>query len=68
MGDRDEACERLIDTLKESIEKLERGKEECVIGDWVLIPPEELEEVIDRLNEMLEELNKILGEEGKESN
>jgi hypothetical protein len=63
MGVRDEACERLIDTLKESIEKLEQGKEECVRVDWELIPPEELEEVIDRLYEMLEELNETLGEE-----
>lgn len=67
MGDRDEACERLMETLKETIEKLERGKEECVKGDWELIPPEEIEEVIDRLYEMLEELNETLGGEAEES-
>lgn len=67
MGDREEACERLIDTLKESIVKLERGKEECVQGDWELIPPEELEEIIDKLYEMLEKLNESLGGEGEES-
>ena len=67
MGDRDEACERLIDTLKETIEKLERGKEECVQGDWELIPPQEIEEVIDRLYEMLEQLNEVLGKEAEES-
>ena len=67
MGDREEACERLMDTLKESIVKLERGKEECVQGDWELIPPEDLEEIIDRLYEMLAELNENLGGEGEES-
>ena len=66
MGDRDEACERLIDTLKETIEKLEQGKEQCVQGDWKLIPPEEIEEVIERLYEMLEELNEILGDDEEE--
>jgi len=66
MGDRDEACERLIETLKETIEKLERGKEECMQGDWELIPPEEIEEVIDRLYEILEELNEILEEDDEE--
>ena len=67
MANRDEACERLITTLKETIEKLERGKEECVQGDWDLIPPEEIEEVIDKLYEMLSALNEILGEEVDES-
>jgi len=66
MGDRDEACERLIDTLKETIVKLEQGKEQCVQGDWELIPPEEIEEVIERLYEMLEELNEILGDDEEE--
>jgi hypothetical protein len=61
MGDREEACERLIDTLKETIVKLERGKEECVQGDWELISPDEIEEIIDKLYEMLDELNEILG-------
>ena len=67
MGERDEACERLINTLQETIEKLERGKEECMKGDWDFIPPEEIEEVIDRLYEMLEQLNEALGEEAEES-
>ena len=67
MANRDEACERLITTLKETIEKLERGKEECVQGDWDLIPPAEIEEVIDKLYEMLSALNEILGEEVDES-
>ena len=62
MGDRDEACERLLNTLKETIEKLERGKEECVKGDWELIPPEEIEEVIDKLYKMLSQLNEHLGD------
>jgi len=66
MGDRDEACERLIDTLKETIEKLEQGKVQCVQGDWELIPPEEIEEFIERLHEMLEELNEILGDDAEE--
>ncbi len=66
MGDRDEACQRLIDTLKETIEKLERGKEECVQGDWELIPPGEFEEVMDKLYDMLRQLNEILGEDGEE--
>ena len=65
MGDRDEACERLILTLRDTIERLERGKEECVKGDWELIEPEEIEEVIDKLYEMLGQLNEILGEEGE---
>jgi len=63
MGDRDEACQRLIDTLKETIERLEKGKEECVQGDWELIPPAEIEEVIDKLYEILDQLNVILEEE-----
>ena len=66
MGERDEACERLIDTLQETIEKLEQGKEECMKGDWDFIAPEEIEEVIDRLYEMLAQLNEALGEEAEE--
>lgn len=65
MGDRDEACQRLVTTLKETIERLEKGKEECVQGDWELVPPEEIEEVIDKLYEMLDQLNQVLEEEGE---
>lgn len=66
MGDRDEACGRLMDILKETIEKLEQEKEACVQGDWELIPPDEIEEVIDKLYDMLEQLNEIIGEDGED--
>lgn len=57
MGDREEACERLLDTIEDAINSLERGKEECEISDWDLFAPEEIEEVIEALREMESKLN-----------
>jgi hypothetical protein len=56
MGEREEACERMIETLEDAIETLEKAKEECT-GDWELFPPEDIEEVIDKLEEIVSTLN-----------
>lgn len=56
MSEKEEACERMIETLQEAIETLERAKEECA-GDWDLFPPEEIEEVIEKLEDLVENLN-----------
>ena len=56
MGEKEEACERMIETLEDAIETLEKAKEECT-GDWELFPPEDIEEVIDKLEEIVSTLN-----------
>ena len=56
MGEKEEACERMIETLEEAIEILERAKEECT-GDWELFPPDEIEDVIEKLGEIIANLN-----------
>jgi hypothetical protein len=49
MGEKEEACERMIETL-------EKAKEECA-GDWELFPPDEIEDVIEKLTEIITNLN-----------
>jgi hypothetical protein len=56
MGKKEEACERMIETLEEAIETLEKAKEDCT-GDWELFPPDEIEEVIEKLGEIVASLN-----------
>jgi hypothetical protein len=56
MGEKEEACERMIDTLELAINTLEKAKEECT-GDWDLLPPDEIEEVIEKLTEIVANLN-----------
>lgn len=57
MGEREEACERLLDNLEDAIASLERGKEECEIENWELFPPEELEEIAEQLRNMASKLH-----------
>jgi hypothetical protein len=61
MGEKEEACERMIETLEDAIETLEKAKEECT-GDWELFPPDEIEEVIEKLAEIVSTLNLQLGQ------
>lgn len=61
MSEKEEACERMIETLEEAIESLEKAKEECA-GDWEFFPPEEIEEVIEKLTEIVTNLNMKLEE------
>lgn len=56
MGEKEEACERMIETLEEAIDTLEKAKEECT-GDWELFPPDEIEDVIEKLGEIVANLN-----------
>ncbi len=63
MGERQEACERLLDNLEDAIATLERGKEECEIDNWELFPPEELEEIVDQLREMASKLQIKMAED-----
>jgi hypothetical protein len=56
MGEKDEACERMIETLEEAINTLEKAKEDCT-GDWDLFPPDEIEDVIEKLTEIVTNLN-----------
>jgi hypothetical protein len=56
MGEKDEACERMIETLEDAINTLEKAKEECT-GDWDLFPPDEIEDVIEKLTEIVTNLN-----------
>lgn len=56
MGEKEEACERMIETLGDAIEILEKAKEDCT-GDWELFPPEEIEEVIEKLEDIVSALN-----------
>lgn len=57
MGERDEACERLLDNIEDAIASLERGKDECEMNDWELFAPEDLEEIIEQLRTMAGKLN-----------
>ena len=57
MSLRDEACERLLENIEDAINSLERGKEECVVEEWELFPPEEIEEIVDQLREMASKLS-----------
>jgi len=57
MGEREEACERLLDNIEDAISSLERGKEECELSSWDLFEPNEMEEFIDKLREMASKLN-----------
>jgi len=56
MSEKEEACERMIETLEGAINTLEKAKEECT-GDWELFPPDEIEEVIEKLTEIVGNLN-----------
>lgn len=57
MGEREEACERLLDNLDDAIASLERGKDECEIDNWELFAPEDLEEIIEQLRDMASKLS-----------
>ena len=57
MGEKDEACERLLVNLEDAIASLERGKDECEMNDWELFAPEDLEEIIDYLRSMADKLH-----------
>jgi len=57
MGEKDEACERLLVNLEDAIASLERGKDECEMNDWELFAPEDLEEIIDFLRTMAGKLH-----------
>ena len=63
MGEKEEACERLLDNLEDAIASLERGKDECDIENWDLFAPEELDEVIEQLREMASKLNLKISED-----
>jgi hypothetical protein len=63
MGDREEACERLLDNLEDAIASLERGKDECEIDNWELFAPEDLEEIIDQLRDMASKLSIKMAED-----
>ena len=56
MGEKEEACERMIETLEEVINTLEKAKEECA-EDWELFPPDKIEDVIEKLTEIITNLN-----------
>ena len=57
MSLRDEACERLLENIEDAINSLERGKEECAVEKWELFPPEEIEEIVEKLRDMASKLN-----------
>ncbi len=63
MGEREEACERMLDNLQDAIASLERGKEECAAESWDLFAPEDLDEVIELLRGMASKLNLKISEE-----
>ena len=63
MGEREEACERLLDNLEDAIVSLERGKNECEMSDWDLFAPEVLDEVIEQLHVMASTLNLKISED-----
>ncbi len=57
MTDRDEACGRLLESLEDAINILEKGKEVCALDEWEIFPIEEVEEIIEQLRDMVERLN-----------
>jgi len=57
MGEREEACVRLLDVIEDVIASLERGKEECALDNWEFFAPEDLEEIIENLREIASKLN-----------
>ena len=57
MGEREDACERLLENIEDALVSLERGKEECSVDDWELFAPEDLEEIIEHLRDMVATLN-----------
>jgi len=63
MGEREEACERMLDNLEDAIASLERGKEECSMESWDLFAPEDLDEVIELLQDMAAKLNLKISED-----
>lgn len=63
MGEREEACERLLDNLEDAIASLERGKDECEIDNWELFAPEDLEEIIEQLRDMASKLSIKMAED-----
>ena len=62
MGEREEACERLLDNLEDAIASLERGKDECEMNDWDLFAPEVLDEIVEQLHTMAAKLNLKISE------
>jgi hypothetical protein len=63
MGEREEACERMLDNLEDAIASLERGKEECAAESWDLFAQEDLDEVIELLQDMASKLNLKISED-----
>ncbi len=56
MTTKEETCEKLIESLDDAIDSLERGRDECTLEDWDIFSPEDLEEIIELLREMVTKL------------
>lgn len=67
MSNKHKQCKEAQDDLKKSIERiatylenamrnLKKAKEECLAEDWELFPPDEIENIIDKLSQMVLEL------------
>ncbi len=50
------SIERIASYLEEAMSLLKKGKEECLAEDWDLAPPDEIENIIDKLSQMVLEL------------
>jgi hypothetical protein len=57
MGESEEACERLLESIQEAVSCLERGKQECSIEDWDVFTEQDFEEIVERLRDMASKLN-----------
>ena len=56
MSNREDICERLIESLQEIIVILDRMREECAADNWGLIPPDDLEEIQEKILELIERI------------
>jgi ribosome recycling factor len=54
--DLEQSIEQIANYLEEAMSLLKKGKEECLAEDWDLVPPDEIENIIDKLSQMVLEL------------
>ncbi len=47
---------RIASYLEEAMSSLKKAKEECLAEDWELFPPDDIENIIDKLSQMVLEL------------
>ena len=51
-----ESIERTANHLEDALRSLKKGREKCLAEDWELLPPDEIEAIVNKLSQMVLEL------------